>query len=433
MTLALESPSARRFGAPFRTMWAAAAISNLGDGLLLAALPLLASSLTRSAVAVSGLVTMRYAAWLALGVFGGVVADRTDRRRVMVAVDLGRTLVVAGLGVAVLLGAPPIALLWATAFVLGCGEVFFDSSAQALLPSVVDDDLLERANSRLYATESVANELVGPPIGAWLFATTAALPFLLDGASFLGAALIMTSLVGTFRPKPAAAAAAPTAVVADDLTPARRRRLRDDLAEAWHFVRSQRLLRSLIVLGAAWNFFAVGAEATVVLFARRVLGVSAGGYGFVLTGLAIGGIAAALLTDRITAAIGPGTTILTTFLLGGVAGGVAAVSTNAVVFVAAFGLSFAAGTAASIVVVTLRQQIAPDALRGRVTSFFRIVVFAAGGSGALVMGLLGSAVSLRAPMVALGIAGFTLFAASWREVNNARINAVLAGVEVTAT
>lgn len=425
MTLALEIPSARRFGAPFRKVWSAAAISNLGDGLLLAALPLLASSLTTSAVAVTGLVTMRYAAWLVLGLFGGVAADRSDRRRVMVAVDIGRTVVVAALGIAVIIGAPPVALLWATAFLLGCGEVFFDSAAQAMLPNVLDDDaLLERANSRIYATESVGTELVGPPIGAWLFAAAAALPFLLDAASFLGAALIVASLVGTFRPKPAVALApdAP-ARPADDLMPARRRSVRHDLGEAWQFVRQERLLRSLIVLGCAWNFFAVGAEATVVLFARRVLGVSAGQYGFVLTGLAIGGIAAALLTERITAAIGPGTTILTTFLLGGVAGTVAAISNSVVLFVAAFGLSFAAGTTASIVVVTLRQQLVPDALRGRVTSFFRVLIFAAGGLGALVMGLLGSAVSLRAPMLALGIAGFTLFLAASREISNTRIAA----------
>src|SRR5258707_4510446 len=88
-----------RLGRGFRRVWAAAAISNLGDGLVLAALPLLAESLTKSAVLVSGIVTMRYAAWLVLGLFGGVVADRADRRWVMIVVDVGRAAVVAAIGI----------------------------------------------------------------------------------------------------------------------------------------------------------------------------------------------------------------------------------------------------------------------------------------------------------------------------------------------
>jgi MFS family permease len=412
-----------RLGPLFRRVWIATAISTVGDGLLLAALPLLAESLTKSALLVSGLVAMRYAAWLLLGLLGGVVADRTDRRRVMVVVDIGRAIVVGLLGVAVIAGDPPIALLWSAAFLLGCGEVFFDSSSQAMLPAVVGDtSLLERANARLYATTTVGTELVGPPIGALLFGVAVALPFLLDAGSFVAAALIVLTLSGSYAAR-------------REIGPAGTQRpsVRSDLGDAWRYVRGHRLLRSLIVLGCAWNFFAAGAEATNVLFARRVLHVSPQGFGFVLTGFAVGGILAAVLTERITARIGPGTTILVGFLFGGAAGLVSAWSTNAVVFAIGYALAFAAGTSASIVVVSLRQQLVPDVLLGRVTAFFRVAIFVCAGLGAAVMGIVDETVSLRAPLIFLGIAGVVLFVAGLREVTNSKIATAREQVTVTTT
>lgn len=412
----------KRLGGAFRRVWTAAAISNVGDGLILAALPLLAESLTKSAILVSGIVTMRYAAWFLFGLVGGVVADRVDRRRVMVVVDLLRAVVVAALGLVILVGTPPIALLWLTAFLLGCGEVFFDSSAGAVLPTIVGDDaLLERANSQLFVTQSVGTELVGPPIGALLFAGAASLPFLLDAGSFVAASLIVATLAGSY-----AARRAPST----SQTPST---IRHDIADGWHFIRQHRLLRSLIMLGCAWNFFSTGVEATNVLFARRELHISDAGYGFVLTGFAVGGVIAGLVTERITARIGPGTTILVTFLLGGVAGLVTATAPNAVVFAFGFSIAFAAGTAASIVVVTLRQQLVPDELRGRVTSYFRVAIFVAAALGALAMGALGGAVSYRAPVAALGVAGVVLFLAGLREISNERIAAALSERETAAS
>ena len=249
-----------------------------------------------------------------------------------------------------------------TGFLFGCGEVFFDTSAEAMLPNVVDDDLLARANSRLYVTQSIAVDLIGPPIGALLFAVAASLPFLLDSWSFLASAMIVLTLRGSFRPKQQHVDADADAGAAQE-PPASARKA---IADGWHFARGQRLLRSLIVLGCAWNFFAIGSESTTVLFAKRELHMSDAAFGLTWAGFAIGGVIAGWLTERIVDRFGPGHTILATFLLGGIAGTTAALSHNAVVFAVGFAASFAAGTAASIVVVTLRQQLVPDALRGRV-------------------------------------------------------------------
>jgi MFS family permease len=407
-------------------LWTAAAISNLGDGLVIvAAMPLLAEEITRhhhssagsSAVLVTGIVTMRYAAWLLLGLVGGVVADRVDRRRVLVYVDFARTVAVLLLGFTVLRGTPPIALLWLTAFLLGCGEVFFDTAAEAMLPNVVDNEVLERANSRLLVTQTVAVEIVGPPVGAFLFTIAAALPFFIDSWSFLASALIVLTLRGSFKPKRREVT---------DAEPAAASSVRADIAEGWRHARRNRLLRSLIVLGCAWNFFAVGSEATTVLFAKRELNMSNAAFGLAWTGFAVGAVIAGWLTERIVDRFGPGNTILATFVLGGIAGVTAALSHTAIVFVLGFAFSFAAGTAASIVVVTLRQQLVPDTLRGRVSAMFRMAMFAAAGLGALVMGLLAQSLGLRAPLWALAAAGFTLFLGALPVVNNRTITAALA-------
>ena len=444
-------------GPRFFRLWTGAAISNLGDGLVLVAMPLLVESLTKNAIYISGLITMRYAAWLLLGLVGGAVADRADRQRVMVYVDLARTAVVAVLGIVIVLGRPPVALVWLTAFLLGCGEAFFDSASEAMLPAVVEHERdLEPANGRLFATQTIANELVGPPIGALLFATAAALPFLLDAWSFLAAAMIVLTLRGSFRPhiqRESASSDAsldnktPDHKTPDDTSPEDNARAAEQHAsvernrspeaaesaesvgtgirEGFRFVRTQPLLQSLIALGCAWNFFAIGSEATLVVFARRELHVSAKGYGLVLTGFAIGGVLAAWRTERIIERFGAGTTILATFLLGAAAGFTTAATSNVVVFAIGFSLSYAAGTAASIAVVSLRQQLVPDHFRGRVSSFFRVSVFGSAGVGALVMGVVADRISYRAPLLALGAAGVVLFLVALTTVNNRTISAAL--------
>ncbi len=420
-------------GQQFSRLWAAAAISNFGDGLVLVALPLLVESMTTNAIYVSGLITMRYAAWLLLGLVGGVTADRANRQRIMVYVDLARAVAIGILGVVIALGTPPIALIWGVAFLLGCGEVFFDSAAEAILPNVVDEEKLERANSRLFVTQSVANEFIGPPVGAFLFAIAAALPFLLDAWSFLAAAMIVLTLYmaptssGAANALPTDSLAASGAAIPLSAAAA----FRSDVSDGWQFVRNHRLLRSLIGLGCAWNFFAVGAESTLVIFARRELLASEAGYGLALTGFAVGGILAGWLTERIVAKIGPGHTILSTFLLGAVAGFATATTNSIWVLAFAFACSFAAGTAASIVVLSLRQQLVPDELRGRVASFFRVGVFASAGTGALLMGILANSVSLRAPFYALGLAAIALFLGAATEVNNKTIAAAKSSMRRT--
>ena len=165
-----------RLGANYVRIWVATAVSNLGDGVTLAALPLLAASLTRSPTSVALVSMASTLPWLLFALPSGALADRLDRKRTMVIVDGFRTVVLGLLALLVLTNNATIWVLGFVAFALGSAETLFDNAAQSILPNLVHRDALEIANGRMYEAEIVANQFVGPPLGALLFAATAAAP-----------------------------------------------------------------------------------------------------------------------------------------------------------------------------------------------------------------------------------------------------------------
>ena len=411
-------------GPRFQKVWAASAISLVGDGLILAAMPLLIADLTGSTALISGLEVARGLPWLLFGLFGGVVADRLDRRRVMALVDSGRCIAVGLLAVATWRGDASVALVWVVAFLLGSGEVFFDNSAQSILPSLVETEQIERANARFIVTENVARDLAGPAVGAALFARAASLPFALDSASFLAASLLVFTLSGTYRAR-ARPRHKPTTRRARDQERARRRRddpsIRADLREGWAYLKRHEFLRSLLIVGCTYNFLVVGAEAVNVVFALRVLHTSKTVYGLVLTGSAFGGIAAGLAATRVIKRLGPGGTLLATLLVASLAGFVAGTTNTVIVFAAAMGAALACGTLANIVIISLRQTLVPDELLGRVNSFYRVAFATSAPLGALAAGQLAEHISLRTPLLLMGVGTLLLAAAASPVVNNRAI------------
>ena len=172
----------RPLGRDFRLLWFASAISNLGDGIFLVALPLLAASITRSPAELSLVVLAGRLPWLLFALVSGALVDRWDRKRVMWVVDAVRFAIVGTLAWAVAADVATIPLLAVVSFVLGVGETLFDSAAQSIVPAVVgrESNRLEQANGQMYAAEIVTNQFVGPPSGGFLYAITRAVPFLGD-------------------------------------------------------------------------------------------------------------------------------------------------------------------------------------------------------------------------------------------------------------
>jgi MFS family permease len=185
-------------------LWSASTVSTLGDGMYLAALPLLATTLTRDPLAVSVVTFAGWLPWLLFALPAGALVDRLDRRRVMWTVDAARALVVGALTAAVLAGWASIPLLAVAGFLVGTGQTLFENAAQAMVVSVVGRDprRLERANGQLVASLTVGQQLAGPPLGSAAFAAATWLPFLADAASFGASAALVASIRGQFRPVP---------------------------------------------------------------------------------------------------------------------------------------------------------------------------------------------------------------------------------------
>lgn len=384
----------RGLGGSYWRVWTASLISNVGDGLLLASMPILASRATTNPALVGLVATCATLPWILVSLPAGAMVDRLDRRMVLVAADVFRALLVGLLALAVAGTDIPIWLLWALALGLGTGEVFFDLASQAILPTIVSGKRLDRANGLRFAAETTGNTFVGPPLGAMLFAVAAWIPFALDSLTFLVAAALATTLRGRFHPLESRAS--PT----DQTTPIDRISWRDDVRSGFAFVGGSPLLKTLITASVLGNMSFMVYESTFVLFARDELGVSERGFGWLLAAIGVGAVAGAALADRAVARLGRRMTML--IGAGGPVAATALIASTSSVWIATIMLTaqVVLGTMWSIAAMSLRQQLTPNHLYGRVNSLFRFFAYGSLPIGAFAGGLIATVAGLRATYLA---------------------------------
>lgn len=375
--------SGASLGPEYRKLWAASAISNLGDGVTLVAGPLLAASLTRDPVLVAGLAFAQRVPWLLFPLVSGALVDRLDRRLTMGMVDALRAALIGLLGLAVLGGVASLPVLYVVFFLLGTTETLFDNAAQAIMPSVVRREQLEKANGRLYAAEIVSNQFAGPPLGGFLFGVAAAVPFLLDAGTFAAAAVFVLAIRGSFRPKRPEGASRTTLVA--------------EIGEGLRWLWENRLIRTLAIMLGIFNMTFAATEAIMVLFAQEVLGLGGFGFGLLATAGAVGGLAGSLTADRIVAALGAGRALRAAVLTSAAVLVVVALSESAVVVWAAYLFVGVTVVVWNVITVSFRQAVVPETLFGRVNSVYRLLGWGGLSIGALVGGFLARAFDLTAP------------------------------------
>lgn len=428
-----ETTRNRPLGRDFRLLLTAGTISNVGDGIDATALPLLAASLTEDPLLFAGVATASRLPWLLFALQAGALADRLDRRRLMMAVNVVRTVLLGILGTAVLLGTANVWLLYVVAFGLGSAEVLFDTSAQAFLPRIVERDQLERANGLQMGLETVANQFVGPPLGGLLFATAAALPILLDAGTFLvaagllalvsaraGAAAVRPGEAGALDPAPGADPAAATAGRRTDTAPPRT--VREDIKEGLAWLRGHVLLRSLAVLLGLMNGSFMLFGSILALFALQVLDLDEVQFGLLLTAMAVGSVAASVVAARVVERLGRGPTLWTTLLASVLLPVVQGLTSNVWVFAAASVVFGASAVLWNVITVSLRQSIIPDHLLGRVNAVYRFLGWGAMPVGAFLGGVLADAFGLRAPFLAASAIMVIGILALGRHVTSAAID-----------
>lgn len=389
---------------------AASGLANLADGVAVLAWVWVASLLTRDAALIALVPVALRLPWAVFAVPAGVVADRVDRRRLILAMD-GLCATAFALAAAALWGAQPLppasaqglaqpglfALLCAAALLVGVAEVFRDNAAQTMLPALVPHERLEAANARLWTVEMVGNALVGPAFGALLLGVFLPLPFGLNTAAYAGAALLMAGLPGAYRPVGAGA----------------RRSWWAEAAEGWRFLRGQPLLLRLAGITGLWNLCDQMILFAMVLIAQERLGLSSAQYGLVLAAGAVGGIAAGLVGERAVRLIGPSRLARGALFVSPACYLALAVAPTALSFALIFAVLEFSGPLWNIVSVSARQRLIPDALMGRVNSLYRLLAWGmmplgtllAGGLIAGGEGGLGRAAALHLPLlVAAGLA-----------------------------
>ncbi|HEY7590716.1 MAG TPA: MFS transporter [Candidatus Limnocylindrales bacterium] len=384
-------------GSRFWRLWSASVVSNLADGMFWVALPLLAVTLTASPALVAGVVVASRLPWLLFALVAGALADRLDRRRTMVLVDLGRVVILGGLALTVAAGVATIWLLYVVAFLLGVLETLFDTAAQAILPNIVPRERLTAANSRLLAAEFTMNQFIGPPLGGFLAAIGIAVAFGTTAAGYLAAALFLAGIAGTFRQE---RTGPPTHIV-------------EEIAEGIGYLARHSLLRTMAVTIALLNLAQGAVWAVLVLYVVEPgpMGLDEVGFGLLLATMAAGTILGTVGAGVIERRLGK-PNLFAVSMVTLAAGNIAlASSTDALVVGAILALNGGFVGAFNVVYQSLRQRIVPDRILGRLVATFRMLGWGALPVGAFLGGLVGEAFGLRAVFWAAAVLTLALLPA----------------------
>ncbi len=412
-----------KLGASYWKLWSATGISNLGDGIVSIAYPWLASAVTRSPLLIALSAVVSRLPWLIFTLHAGVITDRFNRKRIIVAMDSARGLLTIAVGFFVYLERDSLpslneltsltnletnytlySVILITAFLFGLAEVLRDNSAQTLMPAVVEDKDLEKANGRMWSAESLTNSFIGPPVGSFIIAIAIFLPFFVDAATFFFAAALIASMKPTVKSFAPEAKSGPI-------------NFKAEIKEGFTWLWSHTLLRPMAIILGLLNGIGSLTGAVFILFAQEVLNTTVFIFAILGTAAAVGGILGGLLGPKVSEKIGSGRSLalalfampLCTLLIG-------FTSQWYIVWVLVVIETFTA-VLWNVVTVSLRQSLIPSNLLGRVNSVYRFFAWGTipigtllgGGLVALLEGPLGREMAFRSVYFVGAASGFLLF------------------------
>ncbi|WP_169581180.1 MULTISPECIES: MFS transporter [Microbacterium] len=393
----------RRMGRDFRWLLAASWTSNLGDGIALAAAPLLIASLTSSPVLVAAGAMMQFLPWLLFGLLAGAVADHHDRRRLVMLANGLRAVVVLVLIGFLVTGQATVWLVLITAFLYGTAEVFADSAGSTLLPMLVKPADLGIGNARMQGGYLVANQLAGPPLGAFLFAVGSFWPFVLQVLCVALAVLLISRIART-----------PVPEQVEDARGSKAHAIREGL----QWLRHNAPVRTLVIIILVFNVTWAAPWGVLVLYATEHLGMGPVGYGALTTASAIGGFIAVFgfgwLEKRVSFSTLMRVCLTCEVLMHlGFALTTSAIVAYAIMF--GFGLyAFVWGTIST----TVRQRLVPMELQGRIASVNMVGVFGGLVIGQFIGGVLAQLFGLTAPWWFAFAGSAITLALVWRPISH---------------
>lgn len=389
-----ERIAPRRLGPDFRRLLGSSWVAQIGDGIGLAAGPLLVARQTSDAGLVALAATVQWLAPLLFALHAGVLADRLDRRRVALVVDGGRVVVLALLAATILGGVVQVWMVLLALFLLSSAEVLADTSSSALVPMTVEREHLGLANARMQVGFLTLNQLAGPPLGAALFGIGIAVPVVSQALLVAASVLLLTRVrAGAHEPEPP-------------------RGVRREILEGLRWVRHHAAVRTLVLTILIFNLTFGAAWSVLVLYARDRLGLGPVGFGLITTVQAAGGLLGTLGYAWLTARLSLGTIMRVGLIIETVTHLVLAVTTSAWIAMPVFFVFGAHAFIWGTTSITVRQRAVPTGLQGRVGSVNRVASY-----GGLVIGSGGGAVlaqhlGVTAPFW-FAFAGSAVFLALW--------------------
>ncbi|WP_344554342.1 MFS transporter [Kitasatospora saccharophila] len=412
MTATLEGPGTTavplRRNRRFQTLWAGSAAAMLGTCVADTAYPLLLLAMTGSPTVAGAFGAVQFGASVLFGLHGGAVADRHDRRRILILADTVRLL--TALSVALALAAHrltvPHALLAAAA--IGATMAYGGPSRMLALRAVVPPEQLRQALSQDELRVNGA-ALAGPPLAGFLLGLGRAVPFLalvLTSALALGAS---TAVRFDSRPGPRAPADGPEKGAA---------------FAGLRYLFAHRVLRDTVLVAAALNLTGSAMLLTVMVLLREH-GTSAAGTGLALTGEAVGGLLGALLVTRLHRGLSPGALLLAVAWTGALAFALPALAGGPAVVFAALAVTALGVPALRVMLDVLVFQRVPEEMRGRAMAGTMTLLMAGLPLGTMTAGLLLDRLPAPTVLVLLATAlaaallpltfGRTLRGTSWTE------------------
>ncbi len=397
----VETVLPARLGTSFRWLLGSSWLSNIADGLQVAAGPLLVASETRDPLLVSLAAVLQYLPFLLFGLFAGVVADRVDRRRLVALADLCRVAVVAVLVGTVVTDEVNIAVVLAAMFLLGTGEAFADTTTSTLLPMIVATRDLGIANARLITGIVTFNQLAGPPIGALLFGLGRALPFVAQGTCMVLSVLLVLRVRLPAHGRDRSV---------------ERSSIRRDILVGLRWVRGHAAIRTLILTIVTFNVTFGAAWSVLVLYSLERLGMGEVGFGLLTSALACGGLAGTLAFSWLERHVSLGNLMRGGLIIETLTHLVLAVNTVPAVAMVVFFVFGAHAFIWGTISTTIRQRAVPAHMQGRVASLYLVGVTGGMVFGSVLGGLIASAWGITAPFW-FGFVGSALFLALiWRQL-----------------
>lgn len=367
----------------FVAFWSGQSLSAFGNGVTNLAYPLLMLAITGSPAAAGALSAIRALPYVLFGLVAGALADRWNRRRVMIVCDLGRAINMATIPVAVALDAVTGFHLVITGFVGGVLYVFFSAAEAACLPNLVSVEQLAAAVAAQQASES-AMAVVAGPVGGVLLQFGRSVPFVTDAASFAASALLLRFVRSDFRT--GAPAAAATATEPSTL----RRDIRAGVTWLWE----HRPLRTISLLAAAIQTALSGVALVAIVIARDA-GASSGTIGLMFAALGVGGVTGSLAARPLRRRLGAGRLLLAVLFAQPISWIVLASAPHAVVVALALAIFTVSMPCFGVVALSYQLGVTPDHLRGRVGTAFTLLIWTATPLGAAAAGLLVDATGAR--------------------------------------